>query len=355
MANMKSSLTTLCYVEREGKYLMLHRVKKEGDANKDKWIGIGGHFEAGESPEECLLREVKEETGLALTAFEFRGLVTFVSDRWPEEYMCLFTADAFEGEMIPCSEGDLEWVDKEQVLDLNLWEGDKIFFKLLNERHKFFSLKLVYEGERLKAAVLDGTPMELLDIRTRDGDVTGLVRERSLVHRLGDIHGTSHVWIVRPHENGDGGFDVLLQKRSRGKDSFPGCYDISSAGHVSTGDDYLSTALRELKEELGIAASAEDLHFFGMHFEEDLTEFYGKPFLNREISAKYLYALPVEESALRLQPEEVESVRWMDYGECLKALKAGTMENCINLSEFETIKGAAEQVLGGLGAGRRDA
>ena len=117
----KSNLTTLCYVEQDGKYLMLHRVKKERDVNKDKWIGIGGHFEPGESPEECLLREVKEETGLTLTGYSFRGIITFSAAGWPVEYMCLYTADSFEGTLTECNEGTLEWVDKEQVLSLNIW------------------------------------------------------------------------------------------------------------------------------------------------------------------------------------------------------------------------------------------
>lgn len=153
----KISLTTLCYIEKDDKYLMMHRVKKEKDLNKDKWVGVGGHFEADESPEECLLREVKEETGLTLTSWRFRGIVTFLSDEWPEaEYMCLYTADGFEGEMITCDEGTLEWVDKSKVYELPIWEGDKIFFRLLEENRDFFSLKLRYEGNVLAEAVLDG-------------------------------------------------------------------------------------------------------------------------------------------------------------------------------------------------------
>lgn len=147
-------LTTLCYIEKDEKYLMLHRVKKENDCNKDKWIGVGGKFEDGESPEECLLREVKEETGLTLTNYQFRGIITFVSDEWGCEYMHLFTADAYEGElpeqgMRDCEEGELVWVSKNEIEALNLWEGDKIFLRLLNERKAFFSLKLRYEGEKL--------------------------------------------------------------------------------------------------------------------------------------------------------------------------------------------------------------
>ena len=150
------SLTTLCYIEKDDKYLMLHRIKKENDLNKDKWIGVGGHFEPSETPEECLLREVKEETGLTLTSYQFRGLVTFLSNEWESaEYMCLYTADKFEGEMITCNEGTLEWIEKSRVYDLPIWEGDKIFFRLLEERQEFFSLKLRYEGNILVEAVLD--------------------------------------------------------------------------------------------------------------------------------------------------------------------------------------------------------
>ena len=149
-------LTTLCYIEEDDKYLMLHRVKKENDVNKDKWVGIGGHFEEDESPEECLLREVREETGLQLISYRFRGIVTFISDRWDTEYMHLFTADRFSGIIAECDEGELCWVEKSKVYDLPIWEGDKIFFRLLDEREDFFSLKLRYEGEKLVEAVLDG-------------------------------------------------------------------------------------------------------------------------------------------------------------------------------------------------------
>lgn len=143
-------LTTLCYIEKDGAYLMLHRTKKENDQSHDKWLGIGGKFEDGESPEECMLREVYEETGLTLTDYAFRGIVTFVSDRWETEYMHLFTADGYEGELGECSEGVLEWVPKEKVTDLKLWEGDKLFLDRLNGSRDFFSLKVVYEGEVLK-------------------------------------------------------------------------------------------------------------------------------------------------------------------------------------------------------------
>ena len=144
--------TTLCYIEKDDAYLMLHRVKKVNDENYDKWIGVGGKFEAGESPEECLLREVKEETGLHLTDYRYRGLVTFVSDEWGTEYMHLFTATGFEGEMKTCDEGELVWVSKSEIENLNIWEGDKIFFRLLVKSDKFFSLKLTYQGDVLVGA-----------------------------------------------------------------------------------------------------------------------------------------------------------------------------------------------------------
>ena len=149
--------TTLCYLERGREYLMLHRVKKTVDENKDKWIGIGGKFEEGESPEDCLLREVREETGLRLLRWRYRGIVTFVSDEWGTEYMHLFTSDAFEGSLrTDCDEGELEWIDRDRLLKLPIWEGDKIFLRLLDEDVPFFSLKLRYAGDRLMDAVLNG-------------------------------------------------------------------------------------------------------------------------------------------------------------------------------------------------------
>lgn len=156
---MKSPLTTLCYIEKDGCYLMLHRISKKQDINKDKWIGVGGHFEAGESPEDCLLREVKEETGLTLSSWRFCGIVTFIADSAEPEYMCLYTADAFTGSLSDCDEGRLEWVPIEKIQELNLWEGDKVFLQLLADKAPFFSLKLVYEKGRLVEKVLDGKPL----------------------------------------------------------------------------------------------------------------------------------------------------------------------------------------------------
>lgn len=150
--------TTLCYIQRGEDYLMLHRIKKQNDLNQDKWIGVGGKFEDKESPEDCLLREVREETGLTLTSYRYRGIVTFVSDRWPTEYMHLFTADGWTGALKECDEGVLEWLPRRRLLELPHWEGDAIFLDLIGrEDTPFFSLKLCYEGETLTQAVLNGT------------------------------------------------------------------------------------------------------------------------------------------------------------------------------------------------------
>ena len=155
--------TTLCYMERGDQYLMLHRVKKANDASHDKWIGVGGKCEADESPDECMLREVREETGLSISRWQYRGIVTFVSDIWPCEYMHLFTASDWSGEETACNEGELAWIDKSRLFDLTLWEGDKIFLRLLMDpAQPFFSLKLVYCGDDLVEAKLDGCPIALM-------------------------------------------------------------------------------------------------------------------------------------------------------------------------------------------------
>ena len=140
---------TLCYIEKEGKYLMLHRTKKENDLNKDKWIGVGGKFEDKESPEECVVREVKEETGLTLNSYKLRCVVTFVSNEWETEYMYVYTSNDFTGELIDCNEGELEWIEKEKVRDMPTWEGDKIFLDRILEDTPFFTAKVEYEGDKL--------------------------------------------------------------------------------------------------------------------------------------------------------------------------------------------------------------
>ncbi len=330
-------LTTLCYIEREDSYLMLHRVKKKNDMNQDKWLGVGGHIEEGESPEECLLREVKEETGLSLHSYHLRGVVTFVSDCYPDEYMFLYTAAGYDGTLSDCPEGRLEWVEKSRIGELSLWEGDRIFFELLNDDTPFFSLKLAYKGDCLTAASLNGETVELLEERDLKGRVTGKVRARFMMHRDGSLHGTSHVWILRPNEKS--GFDLLLQKRSAHKDAYPGCFDISSAGHIPAGSDFLESAIRELDEELGIQAKPEELVFVGLHEEAEEEVFYGKTFHNHEISRVYIYEKLVDITDLSLQKEEVESVLWMDYEECLRRMKDGTMTNCLNEKELSMLAG----------------
>ena len=141
--------SSLCYIENDEKYLMLHRTKKNNDINENKWIGIGGKFEVGESPEECIIREVKEETGLTLNSYKFRGIITYISKTWETEYVCLFTSDNFSGKLIECNEGDLKWIDKKEVLNLKTWEGDKIFINKIQKDDKFFTIKFEYDGDTL--------------------------------------------------------------------------------------------------------------------------------------------------------------------------------------------------------------
>ena len=156
MSDLSMKNTTLCYLERDGKYLMLHRVKKENDMNRDTWLGIGGKFEPGESPEDCALREIREETGLTITDWEYRGIVTFVSEEFGTEWMHLFWSDSFTGTLTDCDEGELAWIGKRELLTKELWQGDRIFLELLEQRVPFLSLKLCYRGDTLTRAVLNG-------------------------------------------------------------------------------------------------------------------------------------------------------------------------------------------------------
>lgn len=360
--------TTLCYLERGNEYLMLHRTKKKLDFNKDMWIGVGGHFEENESPDDCLVREVKEETGLTLTSYRMRGILTFVY-RDICEYTCLYTADGFEGEMITCNEGDLEWIPKDKLLTLGLFEGDLIFFKLLLEDAPFFSLKLTYDQvneHRLIDAELNGKKLELFDILDENGVPTGLTRERSLCHLLGTPHRTGHVWIVRRKNdcacqnvtiNSNNNiaktsdkladsttiqYELLLQKRSHDKDSFPDCYDISSAGHVPAGSSVLDSAIRELSEELGIKASPDDLVPIGTHEGNSHSIFYGKPFHNHEFSILYLYTRPVQIEDLVLQESEIQSVKWFDLNQLMEDVKNDAPGYCLYYDELQILKTALD-------------
>ena len=250
--------------------------------------------------------------------------------------MSLFTADGFEGTPIDCNEGVLEWVEKDQIPELNLWEGDRIFFRLLEEQKEFFSLKLVYNKQDiLEQAVLDAKELELFDILNEDGSKTGVVKERGVAHREGALHGTVHIWIVR--ENDKSGYDVLLQKRSDNKDSYPGCYDISSAGHISAGDGVMESALREFEEELGLSAQPEQLELFGTTLVKFETTFSGKIFRDNEFSNDFVYRQPVDIGKLKLQESEVAEVCWMDYEECREKIADVEIPNCINPEEFEKL------------------
>lgn len=159
MANLLQ--TTLCYLEQNGCYLMLHRIKKKNDVNHDKWIGVGGKFEPGEDANTCALREVQEETGLTMQTPLYRGIVDFYCDPWPAERMHLYTCTDFTGTLTDCSEGALQWVRKEKISDLPIWQGDKIFLQLLAENAPFFHLELTYNGDTLAKAVLDGKELSV--------------------------------------------------------------------------------------------------------------------------------------------------------------------------------------------------
>ncbi|MEA4964266.1 MAG: NUDIX domain-containing protein [Oscillospiraceae bacterium] len=180
---------------------------------------------------------------------------------------------------------------------------------------------------------------EYFDLRREDGSKTGETKARALVHRDGDLHGTAHVWLARPH--GDS-FDLLLQKRSDGKDAYPGCWDISSAGHLPAGSDFLESALRELREELGVSARAEDLELIGFRRRKLETEFYGRPFRDSEYAAVYLCLLPVEPEALQLQREEVSAVRYLEFSTILCGLGRADFPNCLYEDELQMVKQAYE-------------
>lgn len=272
--------TTLCYIFCGDEILMLHRTKKKNDENEGKYIGLGGHFLEGESPVDCVKREVFEESGILLQDPSYRGIVTFQSNVYPSEEMHLFTASLPSLPPLPeCDEGELKLISKDRLLSLKMWEGDLIFLSLLFENQPFFELTLCYEGETLTNATLNGRPSELFDLLDEKGEKTGRFKERSLVHRDGDFHATAHVWIYRTV---NGRHQLLLQKRAQNKDAYPGMLDISCAGHLKRGDSYEEAAARELEEELGLGAFGEDLKHVGFFERYTKEVFYNKPFLDHE-------------------------------------------------------------------------
>lgn len=316
---MTEKLGIFCVLEQRGKYRIIKEVVKEG-----------------ESPEECLLRTAGiRENNLSLS-WRSRGILTLVKGEMPTEYVFLFSAQDSESIEKEESTDTVSWEKADEILNKTAGEEEKICFRLLMDEGPFFSLKVILDRRNiLRRASLNGKSLELFDILREDGSVSGIVRERGVAHLDGSLHPTSHIWIAR--RNQKNGWDLLLQKRSLRKDSNPGCYDISSAGHVAAGDTYLPAALRELEEELGIRAEEKDLHLAGMRkaYFEDV--FYGKPFRDYEISAVYIYDRPVDEEKLILQESEVERVKWMDFKECCREVKEGSMKNCIYMDELEIV------------------
>ena len=358
----KTELTTLCYIEKDGKYLLMHRNKKEKDINKNMYIGLGGHVIKGESPDECILREVKEEAGITMTDFTMRGVVTFNMLDYTE-YMFLFTCSDYEGEIdYDCDEGDLEWYDKDKIIgELPVFPGDEIFLLRLMDEEPFFNLRLDYDEKNLKRAVLNGNVLELFDVLDINGNPTGQIRERTVAHRIGSFHRTVHIWVIRQKksnkkitkeninskdsktvenqtENQNCDFEVLLQKRSEDKDSFPGCYDISAAGHIDAGENVDIAAVRELYEELGIKAEVSDLRYFMTHLGLEDTQYYGKRFFNREFAKVYYFdGKDIADGDIKIQESEVDSVMWVDYDECTRMIEEKTIKESIPKDEWRKL------------------
>ncbi len=330
--------TTLCYIETHGKYLMMLRNRKPHDPNRDKWIGVGGKLEKGESAELCAIREIREETGLNVLDLTPRGIVHFNSDVWENELMYLFTVTKFEGDITDCDEGELRWIDKSEIFNLNLWDGDRIFLKYLIDDAPPFDMTLNYSGERLRECIVDGRELELLDIYKEDGTPAGYVAERSFAHQNALWHATAHIWVIR--SNGRGGHEVLLQLRSARKKLHPAKYDVSCAGHIDAGEDILVGAVRELKEELGISVIPQDLKFITtMKSVEDL-ETDGEWYHDREHCNIFIYRSDVLREDMKLQESEVDGVIWVDLDECARSVSNESNDefpNCINPVELGII------------------
>ena len=327
---------TLCYLERNGQYLMLLRNKKSNDPNEGKWIGVGGKPEQGETPEECAKREILEETGLRAAALHPCGDVFFYSDVWEDEIMHLYLVDDFSGELnAECDEGELCWIDKERIFDLNLWDGDRIFLQYMMNGRRFDRMELTYTGERLCSCTVDGTAVELLDVCHEDGSPAGYVASRDYVHWKGLWHTTVHIWVVEKDEEGSP--SLLLQLRSADRRLYPSCWDISSAGHIPAGEDALHGAVREVGEELGLRIRPEDLAYIGtmkMTYDDDYDEGYH----DREYCRLYLLRREVDVSSMNLQEAEVEQVMTMRYDDIVKAVGDGSLHHCLKMEELEFLR-----------------
>lgn len=328
--------TTLCYIEKNDSYLMLHRTKKKHDGSFEKWLGVGGKLEKGETHEECVLREVKEETGYELIDYCFRGKVYFYSDTWEDEIMYLYTATGYTGEEILCNEGELVWVKKNEVCNLHIWEGDRLFLNRLMEDNSYFELELRYAGDNL---VSHKWLMEMFDVVDEDGNPTGEIVDRKTAHREGIRHRTSHIWLLRRNNEK---LEILLQKRSKNKDSHPGCYDISSAGHIHAGCDFKESALRELSEELGVLAQSDDLIYVGKINTYRETMPHGEIFKDNQVSAVFIMWYNKESCEFSLQEEEVESVEWFELEDCMNKVKNNLFSHCMRLHELEMVKKAIQ-------------
>lgn len=314
---------------------MMLRNKKRCDPNEGKWIGVGGKLEEGETPRQCAVREIKEETGLTALNLAERGVVHFNSDVWEDELMYLFTVTQFEGELTNCDDGELHWIDKSEIFNLNLWDGDRIFLTYLTEGAPFFDMVLNYTCERLCQCIVDGRELELFDIYNEDGTPANYVAERDFAHQNALWHSTARIWAVRP--KGCGGWEILLQLRSANKKLHPSKYDASCAGHIATGEDILTGAVRELKEELGIKALPQDLEFAAAVKCVADFETNGEPYHDREHCNIFIYRSDICNEDIKLQQSEVDGIMWKDLDQCITALQNDEFPNCINIKELQLI------------------
>ena len=312
---------------------MLLRNKKPNDLNEGKWIGVGGHLEAGETPEQCALREIREETGLTALDPTPRGVVHFDSDAWGSEIMYLYTVTRFEGQLTDCDEGELRWIDKNKVFDLHLWDGDRIFLQYLIDGAPYFDMTLHYDqSDRLRECTVNGRESELFDIYHEDGTPAGYIASRDFAHFKGLWHITAHIWVARPTP--DGGMELLLQLRSQGKDLYPGFYDTSSAGHIAAGEDIFTGARRELEEELGLTVTDDELHPLGV--QKNIYD--NGHYHDREHCHVFLYRADIGDSDIRYQESEVDSVMWLGLEEIARAIKTQEFPICIDLRELELLE-----------------